>query len=58
MPCSRTKERENPRKDSNPRRKKVTIVGKCKVNTIDVEQRGIGPINVAPPMLVQKVTNT
>jgi len=49
VPCSRSKERENPKVGSTPRRKEVTTVEKSKAIAIDAEQRGIGPIITAPP---------
>jgi hypothetical protein len=47
-PCSKAKEMESPKVEPNPRRKKVTIVGKSKVNATDAGQRDIGPVSAAP----------
>ena len=49
VPFSKAKERESPRIELNPRRKKVTIAGRSKVNATDAGQRDIGPVNVTPP---------
>jgi len=49
VPFSKAKERESPRVEPNPRRKKVTIAGRSKVNATDAGQRDIGPVNAAPP---------
>jgi len=55
--CSKAKEKESLRVESDPRRTKVTIMGKSKVIVIDVEQKGIGPIHVAPPNTLLTFTN-
>jgi hypothetical protein len=57
MPCSRPKERESPGADPDPRREKVTMMGKSKVIAIDAEQRDIGPIHAAPPNTLLTFTN-
>ena len=49
VPFSKAKERESPRVEPNPRRKKMTIAGRSKVNATDSGQRDIGPVNDAPP---------
>jgi hypothetical protein len=49
VPCSRAREKESPRVNSDPRRKEVTIAGKSRANAIDAEQRDICPVDVAPP---------
>jgi len=49
VPFSKAKKRESPRVESNPRRIKVTIAGRSKVNATDAGQRDIGPVNAAPP---------
>ena len=38
-----------PKGRANPRRKKMTIVGKSKVNATDAGQRDIGPVSAPPP---------
>ena len=49
VPYLKAKERESPKVEPNPRRKKMTIVGKSKVNATDAGQRDIGPISAASP---------
>ena len=48
VPCSKPKESKSPKVELNPRRKKVIIMGKGRVNATDAGQRDIGPVNVAP----------
>ena len=49
VPFSKAEERESPRVEPNPRRKKVTIAERSKVNARDAGQRDIGLVNAAPP---------
>jgi hypothetical protein len=49
VPYSKAKERKSPKVEPNPRRKKMAIAGKSKLNATYAGQRDIGPVNVAPP---------
>jgi len=57
VPCSKAKERESPRVESDLRRKRVTTMGKSKGIAIDAEQNGISPVHAAPPNTLLTFTN-